>query len=64
MNKFDPPRGELKHRLFMSSVILGLLIAAIAINGVPSRLAGVELFLFGGAFALFLGGTSLWKLTR
>ncbi len=64
MNKFGPSRSELKFRILMSAVILGLLIIAMAIKGVPRSLVGIELFVFGGGFAVFLGGTSLWKLLR
>ncbi|MEM9582224.1 MAG: hypothetical protein AAGA08_03845 [Pseudomonadota bacterium] len=64
MSKFGPSRSELKLRVAMSAVILSLLASVLLIKGLPKGLVGIELFIFGGGFALFLGGTSLWKLMR
>jgi xanthosine utilization system XapX-like protein len=64
MSKFGPDRGELRFRLVFSLVGLALLGVAVAIRGIPSGPALVEVF---GIAGLFFGGTAvwtIWKLTK
>lgn len=62
--KYGPSRGELLFRLAFSLAGLVFLGAALAIHGVPTGPAFVELGLIAGGF---LGGSaalSAWRLIR
>ncbi|MDM7970338.1 MAG: hypothetical protein QUV10_12035 [Paracoccaceae bacterium] len=55
--KYGPTRGELKLRLAVSVIGLGLMIAALAIRGVGG-IAALEVVLIAGTF---FGGTAAWS---
>lgn len=59
--KYGPTRGELWFRLWFSVAGLVFLLVAVAITGIPSGPAMVELF---GIAGLFLGGTIVWAGRR
>lgn len=59
--RYGPSRGELIFRLVFSCAGLVALLLAVAITGIPSGPALVELF---GVAGLFLGGTAVWAARR
>jgi hypothetical protein len=59
--KYGPSRGELIFRLVFSLAGLVFLAVALAIHGVPTGPAFVELGLLAGGF---LGGTAVWSAWR
>ncbi len=59
--KYGPTRGELVFRLVFSLAALALLGLGIALVGVPSGPAFVEIMLFGG---VFLAGSAVWSARR
>jgi hypothetical protein len=64
MKRHGPDRSELIFRLVFSLVGLVVLAGAVAIRGIPTGPALVEVF---GIAGLFFGGTALWtvwKLTK
>lgn len=61
MSKFDPPRSELKFRLWVSIAGLLMLLGAVIYRGFPNSLAMFEVILIAGAF---FGGTLVWTLRK
>ena len=64
MNRFGPSRGELKFRAAVSVAGLALLGVALAVRGLPSGPAIVEVV---GLAGLMFGGSlvhSVWKLWK
>jgi hypothetical protein len=59
--KYGPSRGELVFRLVFSLAGLAFLAVALAIHGVPTGPAFVELGLLAGGF---LGGSAVWSAWR
>ena len=59
--KYGPTRGDLIFRLVFSCAGLVFLLVAVAITGIPSGPAMVELF---GIAGLFLVGTIVWAARR
>jgi hypothetical protein len=62
--KYGPTRGEHVFRLIASLGGLGLLAAAIAIQGMPEGPGLVEVVGFGGSFFGGSAAWSAWKLWR
>jgi hypothetical protein len=56
-----PDRGELWFRLIFSLAGLCLMVAAIAIRGIPNGPALVEVIGIAGAF---FGGTAIWSALK
>ena len=56
--KYGPSRGEHLFRLVFSLAGLGFLGVAVALRGLPSGPAFVEIGLLAGGF---LGGTAAWS---
>ena len=61
MGKFDPPRSELKFRLWVSIAGLALLVGAVAYRGWPGGIAMFEVIVIAGGF---FGGTLIWTLRK
>ena len=61
MSKFGPSRSEIRFRLFASVAGLAMLIAAVAIRGIPRGPAMFEVVGIAGAF---FGGTLIWSLLK
>ncbi|MCX7643777.1 MAG: hypothetical protein N2Z62_00590 [Rhodobacteraceae bacterium] len=62
--RHGPGRGELVFRLVVSLAGLALLGAAVALHGLPSGPAFVEIGLLAGGFFGGTAGWSLWRLLR
>jgi xanthosine utilization system XapX-like protein len=60
-NRFGPTRGELKFRLAVSVLGLGLMVFALTHRGLPS---GPGIFEVVGMAGVFFGGTAIWTLRR
>lgn len=58
MSKFGPSRAEYRFRLTVSLAGVAALIAILALRGLPSGPALVEVVVFGGAF---FGGSAVWS---
>ena len=61
MGKFDPPRSELKFRLWVSIAGLAMLAGALIYRGFPGSLAMFEVILIAGGF---FGGTLIWTIRK
>lgn len=61
MNRFGPSRRELRFRLLVSLGGLALMLAALALHGVPTGPAFVEVV---GIAGLFFGGTAIWSIRQ
>jgi hypothetical protein len=59
--KFDPSKSELKFRLAFGLAGLGLLLAAVAIRGIPQ---GPAMFETIGVAGTFFGGTAVWTVRK
>lgn len=59
--RYGPSRGELLFRLAFSLAGLAFLAGAVALRGLPSGPAFVEIGLLGGGF---FAGTAVWTLLR
>lgn len=56
-----PTRGELWFRLVFSLLGLGLVVVVVALRGMPTGPAFVEVFLIAGGF---FGGTTVWSIAK
>ena len=61
MSKYGPTASDLKFRLLVSIVGLGLMIFALYYRGIPTTAGGWEAI---GLAAVFFGGTFLWTLRK
>jgi hypothetical protein len=61
MSRFDPTRGELKFRLAVSVAGLIFMGTAVAIRGLPSGPAFIEVI---GVAGFFFGGTAIWSARK
>jgi len=62
--KFGPSRNELKLRLAISLAGLGLMAAALAMHGIPSGPALVEVVGIAGVFFGATAVLSAWRLWK
>ncbi len=61
MAKFGPTKGELKVRLIICMLGLGMIVTALVRNGIPE---GPALFEMIGVGGLFFGLSAVWVLRK